>query len=861
MKNIEWKKILKYALPILAFVVIAYGYAPQVLEGKIVNQSDISSWEGMANEIVTFNKANPGERTLWTNSMFGGMPATSISVIYEGDFTQWLYDLFFTGARPASYLLISLVGGFLLMLAFGCNVYLAFLGAIAISFCSYNMQIIQVGHNSKMVAIAFMPWVLAAVVYAYRKCAFWGALLFAFALSFQIKANHPQITYYLAMIILGYGIWQLCKALQEKAFPKFLRTSAIVLVAGLLGIATNINHLWPTYEYAQHTMRGGSELLPDDSSSDAASAQQVEQGKKTRSGLDLEYATQWSYGIEETLNLMIPNFNGGASAGALDRSSETYNALKKGGYQGAEQIIKQLPLYWGPQPFTAGPMYMGAISVFLFVLGFFVLRGGIRWWIGGVSILALLLGWGYHVMPVSEFFFNWVPMYNKFRTVSMILVILQVLIPVLGVLAANEILFGEDYEGKKQRVQKGLYWALGLTAGVSALFAIVPSLAGSFISMSDGQLPGDIAVALSNDRASLLSSDAWRSVFFIVAAFVVVFLAYKRIWIKPVTAAVILAALVLVDLWSVDKRYLNDSHFVTRKEFNNAFAKRPVDEIILQDKDPHYRVLDLSVNTFNDAYVSYHHKTIGGYSPAKLQRYQDLIERNISPEISVLASQMGNIQTIEDAQNAMVYLPVLSMLNTKYIVLNGSVPPVENNFRLGNAWFVNEIVPVNNANEEIETLRVVNPALQAVISSDFITSNEALAQQVQRLAANVGNEEEAVEDMSLNNFIELQSYAPNRLVYNYSSNKPQITLFSEVYYPGWEATITPAAGGEAKPLEIFRANWILRGAVIPAGDYTIEFTFNPTSFEKGETYSMISSGILILCLLGGLVVLFIRRKK
>ena len=861
MKNIEWKKILKYALPILAFVVIAYGYAPQVLEGKIVNQSDISSWEGMANEIVTFNKANPGERTLWTNSMFGGMPATSISVIYEGDFTQWLYDLFFTGARPASYLLISLVGGFLLMLAFGCNVYLAFLGAIAISFCSYNMQIIQVGHNSKMVAIAFMPWVLAAVVYAYRKCAFWGALLFAFALSFQIKANHPQITYYLAMIILGYGIWQLCKALQEKAFPKFLRTSAIVLVAGLLGIATNINHLWPTYEYAQHTMRGGSELLPDDSSSDAASAQQVEQGKKTRSGLDLEYATQWSYGIEETLNLMIPNFNGGASAGALDRSSETYNALKKGGYQGAEQIIKQLPLYWGPQPFTAGPMYMGAISVFLFVLGFFVLRGGIRWWIGGVSILALLLGWGYHVMPVSEFFFNWVPMYNKFRTVSMILVILQVLIPVLGVLAANEILFGEDYEGKKQRVQKGLYWALGLTAGVSALFAIVPSLAGSFISMSDGQLPGDIAVALSNDRASLLSSDAWRSVFFIVAAFVVVFLAYKRIWIKPVTAAVILAALVLVDLWSVDKRYLNDSHFVTRKEFNNAFAKRPVDEIILQDKDPHYRVLDLSVNTFNDAYVSYHHKTIGGYSPAKLQRYQDLIERNISPEISVLASQMGNIQTIEDAQNAMVYLPVLSMLNTKYIVLNGSVPPVENNFRLGNAWFVNEIVPVNNANEEIETLRVVNPALQAVISSDFITSNEALAQQVQRLAANVGNEEEAVEDMSLNNFIELQSYAPNRLVYNYSSNKPQITLFSEVYYPGWEATITPAAGGEAKPLEIFRANWILRGAVIPAGDYTIEFTFNPTSFEKGETYSMISSGILILFLLGGLVVMFIRRKK
>jgi len=859
MKNIEWKKILKYALPILAFVVIAYGYAPQVLEGKIVNQSDISSWEGMANEIVTWNKANPGERTLWTNSMFSGMPATSISVIYEGDFTQYLYDLFFTGARPASYLLISLVGGFLLMLAFGCNVYMAFLGAIAISFCSYNMQIIQVGHNSKMVAIAFMPWVLAAVVYAYRKCAFWGALLFAFALSFQIKANHPQITYYLAMIIVGYGIWQLCKAIKEKTFPKFLRTSAIVLVAGLLGIATNTNHLWPTYEYAQHTMRGGTELLPDDSS---AAEQEASPGRKSRKGLDLEYATQWSYGIEETMNLMIPNFNGGASAGELDRNSDTYKALKKGGYQGAEQIIKQLPLYWGPQPFTAGPMYMGAISIFLFVLGFFVLRGGMRWWIGGVSLLALMLGWGYHLMPVSEFFFNWAPMYNKFRTVSMILVILQLLIPVLGVVAANEILFGDDYAGKKQRVQKGLYWALGLTAGVSALFAIVPSLAGSFISSSDGQLPGEIAVALADDRASMLSSDAWRSVFFIVAAFVVIVLAWRFKKLKPATAAIILAVLVLVDLWSVDKRYLNESHFVTRREFSNAFAKRPVDEIILQDNDPHYRVLDLSVNTFNDAYVSYHHKTIGGYSPAKLQRYQDLIERNISPEIGALAAQMGNIQTIEDAQNALGYLPVLSMLNTKYIILGGSVPPVENNYRLGNAWFVNDIVPAGNANEEIAALSAIDPARQAVIAEEFILGNDALGAQVEAIVAGKGAQENAVSDMSLNNFIELESYDPNRLVYNYSSNKPQITLFSEVYYnPGWAATITPAAGGEAQPLEIFRANWILRGAVIPAGDYKVEFTFNPPCFEKGEMYSRISSGILILLLLGGLGAMFIRKRK
>ena len=499
------KSFLKYIVPIIAFVVIAYAYAPQVLQGKIVDQSDISSWEGMANEIVSHNKANPDDPTLWTNSMFGGMPATSISVIYEGDFTKYIYDLLFVGARPASYLLISLIGGYLLMLAFGVNIWLATLGAIAITFCSYNMQIIQVGHNAKMVAIAFMPWVLGAVVYAYRRNAFWGALLFAFALSFQIKANHPQITYYLAMIILGFGIWQLCKAIKEKALAPFLRTSAIVLVAGLLGIATNTNHLLPTYEYAQHTMRGGTELLPDNSAEEAPAATP---GKKSRSGLDLEYATQWSYGIEETMNLMIPNFNGGASAGALDRQSETYKALKQGGYQGAENVIRQLPLYWGPQPFTAGPMYMGAITMFLFVLAFFVLRSGLRWWVAVVSLVALMLGWGYHMMPVSEFFFNWAPMYNKFRTVSMILVILQVLLPMTGVLAVNEILFGEDYPGKGERVKKGLYWSLGLTAGVCALFAIIPSLAGSFISSSDGQLPGEIAAALANDRESLLSADA-----------------------------------------------------------------------------------------------------------------------------------------------------------------------------------------------------------------------------------------------------------------------------------------------------------------------------------------------------------------
>lgn len=844
--------VWKIAVAIVAFICIAYAYAPQVLTGKVVNQSDISSWQGMANEIVTHNQANPDNKTLWTNSMFSGMPATTISVIYDGDYTDPIYKLLFTGERPASYLLISLVGGFLLFLAFGVNVWLAFLGAIAISFCSYNMQIIQVGHNSKMVAIAFMPWVLAAIVYAYRKCAWWGGLLFAFALSFQIKANHPQITYYLAMILIGYGIWQLCVAVKEKTLPRFIRTSVILLAAGLIGISTNVNHLWPTYEYAQHTMRGGSELSPAGTDPADESGTEGTAGEKTRSGLDLEYATQWSYGIEETANLLIPNFNGGSSAGALGRDSETYKILKQSGYQGAEQVIKQLPLYWGPQPPTAGPMYMGAISIFLFVLGFFVLKGGIRWWIGGVSLLALMLGWGYHLMPVSEFFFNCVPMYNKFRTVSMILVILQILIPVMAVLTVNQLLFQENGGIPKQdlsKIKKGFYWALGLTAGFSLIFALIPSLAGSFVSGSDSQMPEDLIPALVEDRMSLLRADAFRTLAFILLGAGVLWVACIG-KLKKQYAVIALIGLVLIDLWSVDKRYLNDSHFVTQKEFKNALNIRPVDNMILEDKDPNYRVLDLSVSTFNDAYVSYHHKTIGGYSAAKIQRYQDLIDRNISVEMNDIAKELRGVQTIEQAQAALTYHPVLSMLNTRYIVIDPNAPALTNPYALGNAWFVNEIIPVKNADQEIAKLKEIDPARQAVVIERFLNEQALLAEAKKTLDA-AGNTQ-----LDSTASITLTSYAPNKLIYKSNSIIPQTALFSEVYYhPGWMATID---GVEAP---IFQANWILRGLQVPAGEHEIVFTFLPESFSKGELYSRLASGVLVLLLLGSLVVMFIKRKK
>ena len=853
IKNFSFKKILPYVIAVAGFVVMAFAFAPEVLSGKIVNQSDISSWQGMANEILQYNEANPDDRALWTNSMFGGMPATSISVIWEGDITKYLYDALFIGERPASYLLISLIGGFLLMLSFGVNVYLAFLGAVAITFCSYNMQIIQVGHNAKMVAVAFMPWVLAAVVYAYRKSALWGGVLFAFALSFQIKANHPQITYYLAMIIFGYAIWQLCAAIKEKVLPKFIKTSLILLVTGLIGIATNINNLWPVYEYSQHTMRGGSELVAEgDNVSNAAGKETT--SKKSRSGLDLEYATAWSYGIGETPNLFIPNFNGGSSSGELSRDSQTYRALKENGYA-ADQAIKALPLYWGPQPFTAGPMYMGAISMFLFVLGFFVLKGGLRWWIGGVSLLALMLSWGYHLMPVSEFFFRFAPLYNKFRAVSMILVILQVLIPVMAVLALNEILYGKD-DSKicRDRVKKGFLWSLGITGGFCLIFALIPSLSGGFYANSDAQLPQIMIEPLWKDRAALLRSDAYRSLMFILAAAVVIWLGWSK-KLKGNQAVAIIAVLVIFDMWSVGKRYLNQDHFVSKREFNNAFALRPVDNVILQDTDPNYRVLDLSVNTFNDSYVSYHHKTIGGYSPVKLQRYQDLIEHHISKEIGEISRDLQGVTTIGEALEALGTYDVLNMLNTRYIVINGNAAPLLNEQAFGNAWFVSNIVKAENANEEIDILHNIDPSQEAIVANNFITP-EYLGDFYNPVANSRGKNFFFTADSAAT--IDLVSYSPNRLVYKYSSATPNIALFSEVFYaPGWSAKLYPVG----TDLEIFRANYILRGLALPAGEGEIVFEFAPDSIVVGENISRIASAAIILLLLAGICWEALRRKR
>ena len=860
------KNIGIYAGILLLFIGLAYGYTPQVLEGMIVNQSDIASWKGMANEAVTHNAAHPDDPTAWTNSMFGGMPTTATIDSFEGDWTDAIYDFLLTGRRPASYLLLALIGGFLLMLSVGTSKIVAVAGAIAIAFCSYNMQIIQVGHNTKMQAIAYFPWVLAGVIFTYRAAlaalsdekASWkswlpktilGATLFAFALSMQIKANHLQITYYLAIVIFAYAIGQfiyicLDKARRSALLKRFFAASALLLVIGIVGIATNANKLIPTYEYTPYTMRGGSELSADsDSHNDK--------------GLDLDYATAWSYGISEMPNLLIPNFNGGASSGELPMDSETGKLLKRAGQPNLRQTLKHMPLYWGPQPFTAGPMYMGAITIFLFVLGLALCNGREKWWLVAATVIAIFLAWGNHFMWFTKLWFEYAPMYNKFRTVSMALIVLQVTLPLLGFYVLDRIM-KETYE--KKVLMKGLYIAFGITAGFCALSALIPGIAGTFVSASDAGMNEMIVETLAADRASLLVKDAFRSLLLITCVFLLIVWAYRTPKVDAVgkngsfvlkgrltIAGVAVVLLVFFDLVPIGKRYLNANHFVTPKDFTAHYEPRLVDEIIHEDTDPNYRVLDLSVNTFNDAIQSYHHKCIGGYSPVKLQRYQDLIDRYITDEIYDVYDVVENAATIQDVEAALPELKVVSMLNGKYIILGENYSPVVNPYAYGNAWFVSDFVEAATPDEEIALLESTNLRTTAVIGADF-----------QDAVKNVQTEESTF-DMPR---ISLTHYAPNDLRYSFSTGSERAAIFSEIYYPkGWKAWIEPAGAAgevrnghyhpsaEGRPVELFRADWMLRGAVIPAGEGQLIMRFEPDSYQLGENISRASSILLILLLI------------
>ena len=860
------KKIGIYAGIVLLFVVLAYAFVPQVLDGKIVNQSDIASWKGMANEAMTHNAAHPEDPTAWTNSMFGGMPTTATIDDFEGDWTQKIYKFLLIGRRPATYLFLALLGGFLLMLSMGINGILAVAGAIAVAFCSYNMQIIQVGHNTKMQAIAYFPWVLAAVIFTYKAALrfaeknTWkewlpktvlGATLFGLALSMQIKANHVQITYYLAIVIFTYAIAllvDLCIHKEKRAkLGRFFAASGLLLGLGLVGMATNANKLIPTYEYTPYTMRGGSELSSD---SDTHNSK----------GLDLEYATAWSYGINEMPNLLIPNFNGGSSSGALDLDSETGKLLKRAGQPRLRETLKHMPLYWGPQPFTAGPMYLGAISIFLFVLGICLVKGREKWWIIISTLIAIMLAWGNHFMWFTRLWFDYAPFYNKFRTVSMALTVLQVTVPLLGFYVLDRIVKG-DYS--LAELKKGGLIAYVCTGVFCLVCAVLPGIAGPFVSAADAGQPDLLIETLAADRQALLTKDAWRSFWLITAAAGLIFWALRtpkgeaagakaaKSRMAVLSFAVIL--LVVFDLFSVGKRYLNKEHFVTKKDFSAQYEPRLVDELILEDTALDYRVLDLSVNTFNSSIPSYHHKTIGGYSPVKLQRYQDLIEKYITSEIRTVQKVVAEANTVSEVSQNLPYLPITSMLNGKYIILGDNNPPAVNAHAFGNCWFVEQVAPATTPDEEIALIGLADLHDTAVVGDDFQWAAEFIANNPQGDAAD-------------NSSIELTHYAPNELRYSFSTDNERAAIFSEIYYPkGWKAWIEPAGTygevrdgryrptAQAKEINLFRANWMLRGAILPAGEGQLIMRFEPDSYRIGSNISTASSITLILLLLASIL--------
>jgi len=853
--NDIWKKIAVGVGVVLLFLALSYGYMPQLLEGKIVNQSDITGYLGMAHEMSEWNDAHPDNPTYWTDSMFGGMPTTAISTQNKGDYTQWIYDLLLTGKRPATYLFIALLGAFLLFLAMGVSLPIAVAGAIAVAFCSYNFQIIQVGHNTKMQAIAFMPWVLAALIFTYRSAigrenapcsaslrdpvranatqgvfslpyTLLGAVLFGITLSFQIKANHQQITYYLAIMVFLYALAELIHTIKNKSWKPFLLASALLLVLGGAGIATNVNKLLPLAKYTPNTMRGGSELTKEGANS---------------KGLELDYATSWSYGWEELPNMLIPDFNGGSSSGAVDPDkSATIKLLRQAGQKNLRETAKNLPLYWGPQPFTAGPMYMGAVTIFLFILGLGLYRGREKWWLLAATILAILMAVGSHFMAFTKLCFDYLPLYNKFRTVSMALVVLQVSLPLLGFVTLDRLM-RDEYEPK--RVSKAFCWAFGLTGGFCFLAWLAPGLFGSFTGASDAGMQDVLVQALVTDRIALFKADAVRSLLLILAAGALLLWAFlPKKPVKPIAgfsrkqvAVVAIGLIVLMDLFAAGKRYLNADHFTTPKDFGKPFTERTVDKVIKADEDPQYRVLDLTVNVFNSSVPSYHHKNVGGYSPAKLQRYQDLIDHYLNGEINALYKQLNSAEDLSEVGDWMAAgTPVLNALNTRYVILDGDYPPLVNQGAFGPAWFVDSVVPAASPDEEIALVGHVDLRHQAVVTTP--------------VQAAPGAESDAIE---------MTSYAPNKLVYSYSAATDRLAVFSEIYYPnGWHATV------DGEPVEIIRADWTFRAAVLPAGEHQLVMTFMPDSYRVGALISAISSlALLVLLVLVFVKTLVIKKLR
>ena len=831
------KKLLPDLIAILAFVLLSFAYFfPADIENRILFQHDTAAGAGAGQEVKEYYEQT-GERSRWTNSLFGGMPMYQIAPSYDSTKSlQWVqkaYQLFLPDYVCLTFMLM--LGFYILLRVFGIPVWLAGLGGIMWAFSSYFFILISAGHIWKFITLAYVPPTIAGIVLAYRGKLLWGGILTALFVALQITSNHVQMSYYFFFVILFFVGAYFEKAWRTKTLPQFFKASAVLIVAALVGIAANVSNLYHTYAYSKETMRGKSELVQ---TGDAA--------KQTSSGLDRDYITQWSYGIDETLTLLVPNFKGGAST-ALSQS-ETAMSKANPMYS---SLYGSLTQYFGTQPMTSGPVYVGAFVLFLFVLGCFIVKGPLKWALIGATFFSIVLSWGKNFMPLTDFFIDYVPLYNKFRAVSSILVIAEFTIPLLAIFALKRLL--EEPEILKQE-KKPLGISLLLTAGVALLLAVAPGSIGSgYVPAQEAQMlqnavnqqmiPANelsgILANLGEMRAELVSSDALRS-------FIIIGIGCSLLWLyasgklrSSLTIAGI-TILCLADMWGVNKRYLNDAQFVPHSIRTETFTKTNTDELILQDTSLDYRVLNFATSTFDDNNTSYWHKSVGGYHPAKLRRYQEMIEHHISPEMQAAYKAIATAGGEMDSVDANKFR-ILNMLNTKYFIFPAGqqrqTVPILNPHAYGNAWFVNKVQYVNNANEEIDALDSIIPTETAVVDARF---KDVLK----------GATESYKDSLSS---IRLTSYAPNRLTYETNNAQDGIAVFSEIYYPdGWHVTI------DGQPAELARADYILRTMYVPAGQHTIEMRFDPTSLHvtEGSAY-----GALALLVIGIIVAVLIAKRK
>ena len=819
------KRYLPDVLAVLLFAVISYAYFfPADIEGRILYRHDSSAGRGAGQEASVYHEQT-GKTTRWTNATFGGMPTYQTAPSYKSTdglgklvkaYHLWLPE-------NVWYLFVYLLGFYILLRAFDFRWYLAALGSVVWAFSSYFLIIIAAGHIWKVMALAYLPPMIAGLVLAYRGRYLWGLIVTAIFAAFEVNANHVQMTYYYLFVIFFMVLAWLAEAVKKKQMAHFWKATAACAVGAALGICINISNLYHTWQYGQESMRGKSELVKKNAAN------------QTSSGLDRDYITQWSYGIGETWTLLIPNTKGGASfplvmnKTAMEHADNNYI-----------QIYQQLTQYWGEQPGTSGPVYVGAFVLMLFILGLFIVKGPMKWALLAATVLSILLSWGRNFMGFTDFFLDYMPMYAKFRTVASILVIAEFTIPLLAMLALKQVV----EENNLKTLGKPLVLSFGLTAGFCALFALMPSLFFSdFVSSAElhamSQIPADQLNPLLDNlremRRAMFTADCWRS-FWIIVIGAGILLLYLTKKMKATYAVGAILVLCLIDMWQVDKRYLNDEMFVEKSQRDAPQPMTATDKQILQDKSLDYRVLNLASNTFNENETSYYHKSIGGYHAAKLRRYQEMIDAYIAPEMQKL------MPAIADAQGDMTKVagdslyPVLNMLNTKYVIMplqGGQTVPIQNPYAYGNAWFVDKVNYVDNANQEIDMIGKLNLRHEAVADKKF----------QQQLGAAVDQE---------NAVVTIKSYEPNHLTYDVQSDKGGIVVFSEIYYPGWTATI------DGQPAELGRVNYILRALNVKAGQHQVELSFHPKSVERTETIAYVA---FVLLLLAVAAVVFVEWKK